>query len=122
MTAEGMFVSQLLGARRTEARMQRSVDYILQHPPDWRGDPNTYYWYYATLALFQHQGQAWEKWNEAVKEQLLSHQATNGPAAGSWAPKGRWSQVAGRVYQTAMCTLTLEVYYRYLPLYVTEYE
>ena len=28
--------------------------------------------------------------------------------------------VAGRVYQTAIATLTLEVYYRYLPLYVTE--
>ena len=31
-----------------------------------------------------------------------------------------WAQVGGRMYQTAICTLTLEVYYRYLPLYMRE--
>ena len=113
-----MFVQQLLGARPDQRHMRASAEYILQHPPRWDIDPNTYYWYYATLALFQHQGVPWERWNEAVKGQLLAHQIKDGSAAGSWNPEDRWSQVAGRVYQTAMCTLTLEVYYRYLPSFV----
>ena len=62
MTAEGMFVRQLLGADPDEAHMDESVDYLLQHPPDWDDeDANTYYWYYATLALFQYQGEAWDE-------------------------------------------------------------
>ena len=118
MTAEGMFVNQLLGLRRFDRRMLGSAAYILRHPPRWEPDANTYYWYYATLALFLHQGPAWEQWNEAVKSVLLARQHTSGPRAGSWDPDGRWASVAGRVYQTAISTLTLEVYYRYLPLYV----
>lgn len=120
MTAEGMLVQQLLGADRTEVRMEASAQYILAHPPRWKPDGNTYYWYYATLALFQHQGTAWKQWNEAVKEQLVSHQKTSGKVAGSWDPGDRWALVGGRVYQTAMCTLTLEVYYRYLPSFVSD--
>ncbi len=120
MTAEGMFVQQLLGADRTEVRMASSAEYILAHPPRWKPDGNTYYWYYATLALFQHQGTAWKQWNEAVKEQLVSHQKVGGKAAGSWDPDDRWALVGGRIYQTAMCTLTLEVYYRYLPSFVSD--
>ena len=55
-----------------------------------------------------------------MQRTLLAHQVKSGPAAGSWPPDDIWAQVGGRVYQTAICALTLEVYYRYLPLYVTE--
>jgi hypothetical protein len=120
MTAEGLFVQQLLGADAGAARMDVSVDYILANLPDWRNAENTYYWYYATLALFQHGGEPWRAWNDRVKNELLAHQVGSGNAAGSWAPNGKWSTVGGRVYQTAIATLTLEVYYRYLPLYVRE--
>ena len=122
MTAEGMFVSQLIGAPRDNPRMRGSMSYILEHPPGWEPDANAYYWYYATLALFQHHGRPWQQWNEVVKDVLLSNQRTAGRSAGSWDAQGRWAEVAGRVYQTAICTLTLEVYYRYLPLYLTEPE
>jgi hypothetical protein len=120
MTAEGMFIRQLLGAAREEERMRGSAAFILENPPQWESDANTYYWYYATLALFQHQGEPWERWNEAIKDVLLAHQQTAGRSAGSWDPDGHWAGVGGRVYQTAIATLTLEVYYRYLPLYVQE--
>jgi hypothetical protein len=120
MTAEGMFVRQLLGTDRDDPRMRGSAAYVLQNPPRWEPGANTYYWYYATLALFQHQGRPWARWNEAVKDVLLANQRTAGRAAGSWDPEGQWARVAGRVYQTAMATLTLEVYYRYLPSFVED--
>ncbi|MBT8486445.1 MAG: hypothetical protein KJO43_12760 [Phycisphaerae bacterium] len=121
MTAEMMFVRQLLGGRPSEPAMVNSARYLLRHVPDWEHDTNTYFWYYGTLALYQHQGEAWERWNEIIKDELLAHQETRGPAAGSWPIEGdRWARTGGRVYQTAICTLTLEVYYRYLPLYLDE--
>lgn len=129
MTAEAMFVQQLLGHTRDEAAMKQSAEFILTAIPRWTaasnppsprdaaGDPapSTYYWYYATLALFQHQGESWKTWNEALVPALLSNQHAQGPAAGSWDPQDQWSRLGGRVYQTAICTLSLEVYYRYRP-------
>jgi len=120
MTAEAMFVQQLLGADRTTQRMEQSTNFILTSLPDWEKRPSTYYWYYATLAMFQRQGKAWETWNKSLTNALLTSQRRDGLARGSWDPRDRWSAIGGRVYQTTMCTLSLEVYYRYLPLYVTE--
>lgn len=117
MTAEAMFTRLLLGIEPTDPSMRVSAEYLLEHLPDWEEDPNTYFWYYASLALLQQQGPAWEKWNEAVSRELVEHQRRDGRAAGSWDPVGQWAEVGGRVYQTAICTLILEVYYRYLPLY-----
>jgi hypothetical protein len=120
MTAEGLFIQLIVGRQPDEPHIQRSVAYILDHLPDWDDAPNTYYWYYATLALFHHQGDPWHRWNAEVSEQLLLHQRKQGRPAGSWDPHGKWAQVGGRVYQTALCTLTLEVYYRYLPLFLLD--
>lgn len=120
MTAEGMFVRQLLDAPRDDSATTVSVELISRHPPKWDESVNTYYWYYATLALFHHQGERWQAWNESLTRALLAHQRRDECAAGSWDPIGEWAPTAGRVYQTAICTLMLEVYYRYLPLYSAE--
>jgi len=120
MTAEGMFVQQLLGRTPEEPIMAASADYLMKNLPNWERKANTYYWYYATLAMFQHGGDAWSTWNARLKSELIDHQETEDEAAGSWKPNDNWSRTAGRVYQTAICTLTLEVYYRYLPSFVDE--
>ena len=117
MTAEAMFVLQLLDVPRSDPRMKEAVKYIMRHLPDWDGEASTYYWYYATLAMYQYQGDEWPRWNEAMTRALLDRQITDGAASGSWTPADRWSNVGGRVYQTALCTLMLESYYRYLPMY-----
>lgn len=124
MTAEGMFTWQLLGVSRHDPRMRESARHLARHLPQWDGNPNSYYWYYATMALFQHQGPEWAAWNDQMKAQLVEHQVAEGPAAGSWptVELDPWATVGGRVYQTAICTLTLEVYYRYLPGFVQEPE
>ncbi|MBI4616569.1 MAG: protein kinase [Planctomycetes bacterium] len=72
-----------------------------------------YYWHLGTLALFEHGGEAWQSWNEALKSALLPRQRRDGDAAGSWDPCDAWGMEAGRIYATAINTLTLETYYRY---------
>jgi hypothetical protein len=116
MAAEGMFARQLLGRLPTDAAMIETADYLRQLLPD-RSSPNVYYWYYGTLALFQHQGPAWEEWNGAMRKALLSSQEKEGTRNGSWAPRGPWGEQGGRLIETAMAAMCLEVYYRYLPLY-----
>ncbi|MBL9148207.1 MAG: PD40 domain-containing protein [Phycisphaerae bacterium] len=113
MTAEALFVQQLLGAPRTDARAARSAQFLAASVPTWSREAPTHSWYYTTLALFQHQGEAWEAWNSALAPLLVRVQRTDGPDAGSWDPQDEWSRTCGRVYQTAICTLSLEVYYRY---------
>ena len=55
--------------------------------------------------------------NYVVREVLISEQIKTGKDAGSWDPNDEWGRYGGRLYSTALATLTLEVYYRFLPLY-----
>jgi hypothetical protein len=116
MVAEGLFSSQLLGRPPSEAAWNEQAAYLLERLPE-RDKPNVYYWYYATLAVFQQGGKPWDRWNRAMREALIPTQETSGARKGSWEPRGQWSKESGRVVQTALAALTLEVYYRYLPLY-----
>ncbi len=120
ISAEAMFVRQLCSDTSDQSEMKATARYILENPPSWEVDANTYYWHFATLALFQHQGNAWQQWNNWIVDELLAHQVTRGAAAGSWPVADEWSQLGGRIYQTAICTLILETYYRYAPLSVHE--
>lgn len=116
MTAEALTCRLFLELQRTDAAIDEAVAYLLQETPQ-SGEVNLYYWYYATLALFQLQGPAWETWNTALQQRLLAAQETSGEFAGSWAPDSVWGGYGGRIYSTALAALCLEVYYRYLPLY-----
>jgi len=118
MTAEALVCRMFLGVKQDEAAIREAMAYLLQETPQ-AGPFNEYYWYYATLALFQLQGDAWEAWNGALQERLLASQETGGTLAGSWPTNTVWGGYGGRVYTTAMNALCLEVYYRHLPLYAT---
>jgi len=118
MTAEALFCRQLLGMTRSNPASEEAGDYVLQELPGQGEQMNLYYWYYATLAMYQLQGKYWDAWNEALQATLLPRQETSGPNQGSWAPDNCiWGGYGGRVYSTAMATLCLEVYYRFLPIY-----
>jgi hypothetical protein len=67
--------------------------------------------------MYQLQGEHWQRWNEAMRTALLSRQVKDGPLAGSWDTGDLWGGHGGRVYTTALATLILEVYYRFLPIY-----
>jgi hypothetical protein len=65
-------------------------------------------------------GEAWKDWNDRMRETLIKKQEKNekSPNFGSWSPEGDpWARVGGRLMITSLNLLTLEVYYRYLPLY-----
>ncbi len=115
MTAEALVCRYFLDLAPDQTLVTEASDFLLGELPQ-PGVPNEYYWYYGTLALFQVQGEAWTKWNAALQQQVVRLQRTDGPLAGSWDPNTVWGSYGGRVYTTAMAALSLEVYYRYLPL------
>ncbi len=117
MTAEAMTCRQFLGMPPASATGLEAGDYILGHLPG-EGKANFYYWYYATIGMYQLQGTHWDRWNKALRETLVESQRGSGPLGGSWDPNTVWGGYGGRVYTTALGTLCLEVYYRFLPMYV----
>jgi Squalene-hopene cyclase C-terminal domain len=118
MTAEALAMRHLLNHALSSEGQQEANQMLLQQLPG-RSEENLYYWYYATLALFQQQDDTWRIWNEAIKSHLISTQVVSGPATGSWDPRCIWAGYGGRLYSTTMSCLCLEVYYRYLPIYQT---
>ncbi len=117
MTAEALACRQFLGTGPHAAAAREAAQYLLDELPG-EGEKNFYYWYYGTLAMYSLQGDQWQRWNAALQTVLLRTQRKSGPATGSWDPDTVWGGYGGRVYTTAMATLSLEVYYRYLPLFV----
>lgn len=117
MTAEALVCRQLLGMARANPAGDEAGDFLLEEPPG-TGQPNLYYWYYATLGMYQLQGEHWTRWNDALVSTLVEAQRVEGDLAGSWDPDHDvWGGHGGRVYTTALGALCLEVYYRFLPLY-----
>ena len=77
MTAEALVCWQLLGLPQDHPAAQEAAAYLLGESP---GDEcNLYYWYYATLGMYQMQGPGWQTWNDAVQRALLRRQVKQGP-------------------------------------------
>lgn len=108
MTAEALAARLLTGQVVPAREIAEAESYLLQEMP---GDakPNYYYWYYATLALHRLQDDAWQQWNQRLKQYLVGSQQPDG----SWPTDSLWGGYGGRVYTTALNALSLEVYYRH---------
>jgi len=125
MTAVGLLMRLYLGWRRDNPNMVQGAEYLAENLPSLgtNRDPqrDTYYWYYATQVMFHMGGDYWKAWNDRLHPLLMEGQIKEGPLAGSWDPRGpvpdRWAPHAGRLYVTTMNILSLEIYYRHLPLY-----
>ena len=124
MVAVGLASSQFLGLPTHSRLARRQTRTILRHLPEWRKLANLrkldsiYYWYYATLAMFQVGGEPWETWNVHLKKTLLEQQRQGGCIDGSWDPPNNfWGGVGGRLYSTTLNILNLQIYYRYLPIH-----
>lgn len=131
MTSEANAIRYLLEFPVSPQAAQEARDLMLANLPG-QGSENLYYWYYATLAMYQMRGRsehvanpafansgelAWQRWNDAMKRVLCTTQINTGQHAGSWNPTCVWGSYGGRVYSTALSCMCLEVYYRYLPVY-----
>ncbi len=108
-------------AEGTAGLFRRAPDAAGGHPLD------LYYYYYATQVVRFHGGDEWRDWNEGRKQPdgtrkggmpdwLIKLQNRTPADRGSWDPEPGWfGQHCGRLGTTAVCLLTLEVYYRYAP-------
>jgi hypothetical protein len=116
-TAVGLLCRMFGGWRRDHSALARGVEFLGQTGPS---KDNLYYNYYATQVLFHYGGYPWERWNAVLRDYLITTQARDGHESGSWHFSGGHAESGGRLYNTAMAVMTLEVYYRYLPLYQSE--
>ncbi len=88
-------------------------DFLTAEPLDWEKNCNLYCWYYYTQTFFQTGGDDWKFYNEQFLPQILAAQQPDGSfkrGRPNW-PSG---DAADPIYRQTLCTLMLEVYYRYL--------
>ncbi len=114
MSAVALLCRMYLGWQKDHEPLERGVRRLAAVGPS---KTDIYFNYYATQVFRHWGGELWDAWNQKMREQLVTTQVTEGPAAGSWEPTDRHGFQAGQIYQTALSILTLEVYYRHLPLY-----
>jgi hypothetical protein len=131
MTAVGMLCREYNGWGPRNPGLQKGVEMLRRVPPS-PAVKDMYYFYYATQVIHHVGGEAWDQWNGGVNgrpgmRDLLvdaQDQGQNGDKRdqkGSWDPSGdAFGAQFGRLGYTCLCTLTLEVYYRHLPLYKRE--
>ncbi len=120
MTAVGQLCLQYMGSAPDDPQLLEGKHYLMGNLPD-TGNRDIYYWYYATLVLHNYLDADWDKWMRAMRRVLVNTQASDGCGTGSWDPElptmDAWGNAGGRLYMTSLSVLTLEVYYRYLPLF-----
>jgi hypothetical protein len=113
-TAVGLLCRMYLGWKQDNPALGRGVRWISDQGPS---QSDMYYNYYATQVMRHWEGELWYKWNSVMRDQLVNSQSKNGHETGSWYRGDRHGDRGGRLYETAMATMILEVYYRYLPIY-----
>ncbi len=117
ITSVGLLCSQYLGMPRTDPAMTSGTQVLMQTLPG-SSPKNVYYVYYATQVMHNLPGPEWDIWNRKMRHDLVDTQTTEGCAAGSWNPQGdAWGPQGGRLMMTSLAALSLEVYYRFMPLY-----
>ncbi|MEL7499956.1 MAG: prenyltransferase/squalene oxidase repeat-containing protein [Planctomycetota bacterium] len=114
-TAVAALMKMYLGAGKENADVQTAAEYVAGEGPS---ETDMYFNYYGTQVLFHRGGKDWKRWNEKLRDYLILTQDQSGThRTGSWHFQDRHGNVGGRLYTTAMAIMTLEVYYRYMPLY-----
>lgn len=121
-TAIGLLGRMFLGWNRQTRALERGVQILGTLGPsiDKAGMRNNmYYNFYATQVMHHWGGYPWQRWNAVMRDYLIKTQSKRGHENGSWffdgSDLGRGA--GGRLYFTAMSAMTLEVYYRHMPLY-----
>lgn len=117
-TAVGILCRMYMGWRKDSPGIQKAVEKMSKRGPSVGNENDMYYNYYATQVMKHVDGGTWKEWNVKMRDYLVKAQSKEGVTAGSWTPgAGHPEGKGGRLYTTALSCMTLEVYYRYLPLY-----
>jgi hypothetical protein len=137
LTGAGVLALQFLGAAKTP-ECKKGIQYLKglglmgweEADKNWMGTQPIYYWYYITQAIFQEDaergGQWWKQWNVTMQKNLVKNQLREKEAyayndknfdIGHWISPNPDLKSSYVVMRTTMCTLMLEVYYRYLPTF-----
>lgn len=132
LSGTGALCMQLLGASKDAAVEDTLKGELNTAVCDWtKGGSNPLYtWYYTTQAKFHASGPIWDGWNRQFKGQLTTNQVVITKAIedakgklqdiGYWqTPPGSSEHCTAYVYNTTLCALMLEVYYRHLPSFKT---
>jgi hypothetical protein len=120
LTAAGLLTRQYTSWQREEPDLVAGCKYMMQHlpPENAKALGAMYYYYYATQVLHHMEGPEFDLWNYRMREHLVRTQQQSGHRAGSWEPEGcDQGATGGRLYSTSLALLTLQVYYRHLPMY-----
>ena len=119
LTGVGMLCNQMWG-KGDSADVKRAAKYVLSNT---RFEYNTEYCglyghYYESQAMMQRGGDEWKQYNGMFRDELLKNQAADGswkvPGGGKKPTEGAPVYIYDAHYRTALCTLMLEVYYRFL--------
>ena len=113
-TAVGTLIQMHMGATLENETINNSIAFLAN---EGISETDIYFDYYATQIFHHYGGQEWKEWNAAMRDHLVDTQGSDGHSRGSWYFPDKHGEVGGRLYTTAMAVMTLEVYYRFLPLY-----
>jgi hypothetical protein len=121
MSAVGLLCRLYLGTGPRNSGIIGGISGLKQTPPG--GLNSIYYYYYATQVFYHFGGPEWDAWNPKMRDLLIAKQDKGSDPKkphlkGSWSPAGdAHGGAGGRLMTTSLSLLTLEVYYRHLPLY-----
>lgn len=116
-TSIALLCRMYMGWRRDHEQLGQGIEYLAELGPS---KTDLYFDYYATQVMHHHGGQWWEPWNLTMRDHLVESQAKRGHQRGSWYFADEHGDEGGRLYNTAMAIMILEVYYRYMPIYGEE--
>jgi hypothetical protein len=131
LTSIGLLMRYYIDGWRSENRgFAEGVKGLMKRAPTPQSRPqfDMYFYYYATQVVRFYGKEEWATWNDGpkapdgtrkggVQDWLISLQDRTATERGSWPPEqGQFIGAdCGRLGTTALCLLTLEVYYRYTP-------
>lgn len=131
LSSAGVYSMHLLGKAQSKEVHNTLPAIARNYPFDWKNGKGffpIYYWYYNTNALFHKGGAAWDDWNKQFSSGLVNEQTVTGKAFyeykdanGQRQKTGYWKgsanvSISNELLDTILCTLMLEVYYRYTPM------
>ena len=111
LTGGAVLCMQIWGEGDSHAAIH-GIDWVRKNSKFQWGDKsaNLYYHYYNAQAMINEGGDAWDWYNEMFRDQLIEAQNEDG----SWTQKMHHGPINQHM-ATCLATLTLEVYYRFLP-------